>query len=172
MRAFIASLAIALAACGQAVAPPAPDSIAQTQDQAPTGEPMATGLMGGISTTSSGDFAALSIGVDRLTFTNADGDEMSVATEFLGVADASTPIVAEGESFSAAAPSATATRVELRRITGAAPVTMCAAAASYAALVSSEPLTGLQLMVFTGADAPGPNARDSAVCAIFAYAVD
>jgi hypothetical protein len=174
MRALIATLALALAACGQTTAP-APEPAAQTEAApSPTGEPMSTGLMGGISTSASGDVSGLTIGADRLAFTNADGEEtFSAPTEFLGVVDASTLIAAGGESFSAAAPSATATRVELRRITAPAPEALCGGmVATHAALVSSEPLTGLQLMVFTGADAPGPNARDSAVCAIFAYAVD
>jgi hypothetical protein len=178
MRFVILLFALALASCSQPA--PAPEAeTAATEAAAPTpaapqGEPMATGLMGGMSTTASGDVAALTINRDGLAFSNADGEEtFAVPTEFLGVTEASALIAEGGESFAAAAPSSTATRVELRRLTSTAPEALCGGmAATHVAIVSTEPLTGLQLMVFTGADAPGPSARDSAVCAIFAYAVD
>lgn len=175
MRALIASLVLALAACGQTTAPtsePAPETTAATTT-APAGQPMTTGLMGGISTSAAGDVSALAINADSLAFSNAEGEEtFSAPTEYLGVVTPDTLIKAGGDNFSAAAPSATATRVELRRIT-AAPAALCGGmAATHAAIVYMEPLTSLQLMVFTGADAPGPNAHDSEVCAIFAYAVD
>ncbi|MGH6950927.1 MAG: hypothetical protein ACREH4_08645, partial [Vitreimonas sp.] len=141
---------------------------------APVGEPMSTGLMGGISTSAAGDVAALTVGADRLAFSNPDGEETFAApTEFRGLVDVSTPVAEGSQSFASAAPSSTATRVELRRIVGAAPAALCGGmAATHVALVSTEPLTGLQLMAFTGAEAPGPHARDSAVCAVYAYAVD
>jgi hypothetical protein len=177
MRTILFALPLLLlAACGPA-STPASAPAAETADVAAPpvlGEPLSTGLMGGISTTAAGDVAGLTIGADRLAFTNPDGEEtLSAPTEFLGVVEPSTLIAAGGQSFAAAAPSSTATRVELRRIAGVAPEALCGgAAATHAALVSTEPLTGLHLMVFTGADAPGPTARDSAVCAIYAYAVD
>lgn len=173
MRALI--FALALAACGQATAPQsAPETPPAPEAAAPAGEPPSTGLMGGISTSASGDVSALTIGADNLAFSNADGVEtFTVRTEFLGVTDAAALIKAGGETFAAAAPSSMATRVEVRRIIDASPERLCGGMnATYAALVSTEPLTGLQLMVFTGADAPGPNARDSEICAINAYAVD
>jgi hypothetical protein len=175
MRAFIASLAVALAACGQTTAPGAPEPAAETAPTpAPQGEPMSTGLMGGISTTAAGDVSALTVNRDGLSFANNEGEEtFSAPTEFLGVVDPSTLIAEGGDSFAAAAASAAATRVELRRITGVAPQALCGGmTATHAALFSAEPLTGLQLMVFTGADAPGPTAKDSAVCATYMYAVD
>ena len=172
MRTILYAIAaLVVASCGPAPEQePAPENAAP----APIGEPISTGLMGGISTTAAGDVAALTIGADQLAFGNADGEETFAApTQFLGVLEASALIAQGGQSFAAAAPSSTATRVELRRITSAAPEALCGGMApTHVALVSTEPLTGLQLMVFTGADAPGPNARDSRVCAIFAYAVD
>jgi hypothetical protein len=170
-------LALALAACGQTAAPPASEPSAETAAPAaaaPVGEPMATGLMGGMSTSASNDVAALTINRDGLAFANPDSeDTFSVPTAFLGVLEPSALIAAGGDSFAAAAPSSTATRVELRRLTAPAPEALCGGmGATHAAIVSTEPLTGLQLMLFTGADAPGPSARDSAICAIYAYAVD
>ncbi|MBX9747954.1 MAG: hypothetical protein K2X34_13695 [Hyphomonadaceae bacterium] len=170
MRMLASLLVLALAACGQTTAP-ADDPPAVEEVAAPEGEPMSAGLMGGISTSASGEVSAVTIGADQFAFTDPDGAEtFTVATEYLGVVDVSTLIAEGGESFAAVAPSATATRVELRRIMGDLPDRFCDA--TYAAIVSTEPLTGLQLMLFTGADAPGPTARDSAVCFIAAYAVD
>ena len=141
---------------------------------APAGQPMSTGLMGGMSTSAAGDVSALTINADSLAFSNADSEAtFSAPTEYLGVVTPDTLIASGGDSFAAAAPSASATRVELRHITGAASESLCGGqTATHAAIVYMEPLTALQLMVFTGADAPGPNAHDSSVCAIFAYAVD
>jgi hypothetical protein len=175
MRAAVAFVALVMAACGQTAAPP---GTAESVEAAPApslvGEPMSTGLMGGISTTASGEVAALTIGADNLAFSNSEGEEtFATPTEFLGVWEASDLIAAGGESFAAAAPNANATRAEVRRIIGAPYDRLCGGmAATHIALVSTEPLTGLQLMVFTGAAAPGPNARDSEICAIYAYAVD
>ncbi len=175
MRAAALLLIAALAACGQTAAPPATTApAAETAAPEPVGDPMSTGLMGGISTSASGDVSAVTIGTDELAFSDPDGAETFAAqTEYLGVQDASALIKQGGESFAAAAPSSTATRAEVRRLVGDAPQRICGGmAATHVAIVYTLPLTGLQLMVFTGADAPGPNARDSDICAIYAYAVD
>lgn len=175
MRALIAALA--LAACGQTTGAPAPQSPAAepaaAAAPAPQGEPMAAGLMGGLSDTIPDAAAGLMINRDNLAFSNPDGEEAFASTDFLGVVAPSTLIAAGGQSFAAAASSASATRVELRGFTSPAPDVLCPGhAATYVALVHGEPLTGLHLIVFTGPDAPGPNARDSAICAIYPYAVD
>lgn len=175
MRLTALLLVAALAACGQTAAPPAAQPAAETESApAPAGEAMSTGLMGGISTSASGEVSALTIGRDHITFSNADSEEtFGISTEFLGVQEATALIKAGGESFAAAAPSSTATRAEVRRLAGGGPSRICGGmAATHVAIVYTVPLTGLQLMVFTGADAPGPNARDSEICAIYAYAVD
>lgn len=173
MRIIIALAALALAACGQSSAPPAPpeagDTIATAESTA-----ISTGLMGGISTSAAGDVSAVTIGALEIAFANAQGEEtFTLPTDYLGALAPSALIAADDQSFAAAAPSATATRVELRRLHGAAPERLCGGMpATHVALVHAEPLTGLQIMVFTGADAPGPTARDSDVCAIYNYAVD
>lgn len=174
MRAAALLLSAALAACGQTAAPPASEPVAETATPAPAGEAMSTGLMGGISTSASGDVSAVTIGADALAFSDPDGAETFTApTAYVGAYDASALIKEGGESFAAAAPSSTATRAEVRRLTGTASERMCSGSpATHVAIVYAEPLTALQLMAFTGADAPGPGARDSDVCAIYAYAVD
>lgn len=175
MRAAALLLSAALAACGQTAAPPAAEPANETASTpAPAGDPMSTGLMGGISTSASGDVSAVTIGADALAFSDADGAETFTApTAYVGAYDASALIKEGGGSFAAAAPSSTATRVEVRRLTGTASERMCSGSpATHVAIVYAEPLTALHLMAFTGADAPGPGARDSDVCAIYAYAVD
>lgn len=176
MRALIASLALALAACGQTSAPPASEPADTASAPAAVervGEPMSAGLMGGMTDGMPDDIAAVSPAATQLVFTNPDGEESATtSTEFLGVVPASTLIASGGESFAATARNDVVTRAEVRRITGAAPAGLCGGAATHVALVSSEPLTGLFLIAFTGADAPGFEARDSVVCAVNAYAVD
>jgi hypothetical protein len=161
-----------LSACGPAVAPE--EAPAEAAPPAAIGTPMSTGLMGGISTSAAGNVSALTISDSQIAFTNADGEEtFALPTQFIGAVEPSTLIAAGGQSFAAAAPSSTATRVEVRAIFGSTPQELCGLAlATHVAILSTEPLTGVQLMVFTGGDQPGPNARDSRVCAIFAYAVD
>jgi len=173
MRVLISLFVLALAACGQstvATQAPAPES---TTAPALEGEPMATGLMGGMADTIPDAVAGLMINRDSLAFSNPDGEEAVATTDFLGVVAPSSLIAAGGQSFAALASSENATRVELRGFTSPAPSTLCREhVATYVALVHSEPLTALRLVVFTGPDAPGPNARDSAVCATYPYAVD
>jgi len=172
MRVIASLLVLIVAACGQTSAPaPAEEPPAAAEVAAPEGEPMSAGLMGGISTSAAGDVSGLQINRDNLEFSNPDDERLSVATEYLGAIEPTTLIAEGGDSFAAAAPSDTATRVELRRLTGDA-ARLCGGDATYAAIVMREPLTVLQLMLFTGADAPGPTARDSAICFIAAYAVD
>lgn len=175
MRALI--IAFALAACTPApenkAAETTQDAAATTTQAAPVGAPMATGLMGGVSTTASGDVAALTINRENLAFSNPDREEtFTVATIFLGEVAPSTPIAAGGESFAAAAPYPTAERVELRRVDGASGSLCGPTPATHVALVHAEALTGLYLIVFSGAEAPGPEARASEACATYLYMVD
>jgi len=144
-----------------------------TTQAAPMGAPMTTGLMGGASTTAAGDVAAVTINRENLAFSNLDGEEtFAVATTFLGEVAPSTPIVAGGESFAAAAPYPAAERVELRRVDGASTSLCGPTPATHVALVHADAITGLYLIVFSGVDAPGPEARASEVCATYLYMVD
>lgn len=172
MRIPIAISVLLLAACSPA-APPEQAPVEATTPAA-IGSPMSTGLMGGISTTASNNVSALTISDSQIAFTNADGEEtFALPTQFIGAVEPSTLIAAGGQSFAAAAPSSTATRVELRAIFGSTPPELCGGSlATHIAILGTEPLTGVQLMVFTGGDQPGPNARDSRLCAVYAYAVD
>lgn len=131
--------------------------------------------MGGLSDSAAGEMGTLEVARDGLQFSYPEGARSVAAqTEFLGVVDATTLIAANGQSFAAAAPGPISMRVELRRIVAPAPTALCwgNTPATHVALAHDEPLTALTLIVFSGADAPGPQARVSTLCATYAYAVD
>ena len=112
---------------------------------------------------------ALTISQAALTFEKG----FAATTQYLGVVDATALIAANGQSFAATAPGPTTMRIELRRITGTAPAQLCGTTpATYVALASDSPITGLTLIVFSGPDAPGPAAQNSQVCATYSYGVD
>ncbi len=173
MRTVLYAIPLLLLAACTPAAPPE-QAPAEAAPPAAIGSPMSTGLMGGISTSAAGNVSALTISEGQIAFTNADGAEtFALPTQFIGALDPATLIAAGGQSYAAAAPSATATRVELRAIFGSTPPELCGGSlATHVAILSTEPLTGVQLMVFTGGDQPGPNARDSRLCSVYAYAVD
>jgi hypothetical protein len=176
MRLAIALTALTLTACGPtAPAPEAPalEAPAEVAAAAPAGLPMTTGTMSGMSDSADGDVALITINADGFAYANADMVETITApTDYLGAADPTAPIAAGGQSFAERAATPNATNVELRRFIGAAPAALCSGSATHAAIVYMVPLTGLHIIAFTGAEAPGPTARDSAVCATYAYAVD
>lgn len=169
MRFVIPLLALALAACGQTTAPEAPAAEAPAEVAAPAGEPMSTGLMGAMSNTAMSITGSLTVEPTALAFEEG----INAQTEYLSVVDATSPITEGGDTFAAAASRNPPLRVKLRRFTGAAPTELCGTiTATHVALIHDEPLTGLSLVVFSGADTPGPTAHDSAVCATFLYGVD
>jgi hypothetical protein len=173
MRAVVT---IAFAAVLVSCSPPAPAAAPEAEAAAevaaapaPAGEPMSTGEMGGMSNTAMSITGSLTVEPTALTF----GNGFAVQTEYLGVVDATSPITEGGDAFAAAASRNPPLRVELRRIVGAAPEQLCGGqAATHVALLHDEPLTGLSLVAFSGADAPGPGAHDSAVCATYLFGVD
>jgi hypothetical protein len=170
MRTQILALAFLLAACGQP-APPAEETPPTAEAPvAPAGTPLSTGALGAMSNTAMAITGALTVAPEALRFEKG----FTAATEFVGVVDATTDINSGGESFAEAAPGPVSLRVEVRRIIPEAPSQLCGlqTPATYVALASDEPLTALTLIVFSGAEAPGPQATDSAVCATFSYAVD
>ena len=175
MRLLITA-ALALTACSDAGGPPPEPGEGPAPAQASAaGEPMSTGLMGGISDGAAGDVSLLHIERERLAFANPDeAPTLSASTTFLGVVDSESAIAQGGASFSATAQRPPGLRVELRRIAGAAPEGLCWGdrPASYVALAHDTPLTAVTLLAFSGADAPGPAAQDSTFCAIYTYAVD
>jgi hypothetical protein len=171
MRNVVSALSLVLlAACGQPAAP-APETAPPAVETTPAPvEALSTGEMGAMSNTAMSLTGSLTVTPTALNFENG----FAAQTQTLALVDATTPIAAGGESFAATAPGPTSLRVEIRRITAPAPAQLCGGspAATYVALASDEPITALTLIVFSGADQPGPQAHDSAVCATFMYGVD
>lgn len=165
----ICALALLLTACGAADAPPA-DAPATEAPATPAPQALTTGALGAVSNTAMGITGSLTVAPEALRFEKG----FTALTETLAVTDATTRISVSGPSFAETAPGPTSLRVEIRRIITETPSQLCGVQtrATYAALASDEPLTALSLILFTGADAPGPDASDSAVCATFSYAVD
>jgi hypothetical protein len=131
--------------------------------------------MGGFSEAATGVLSVLEVRGDSLHFLDDEGaPSVAAATSFLGARDGESAIAAGGQSFAAAASMQGNMRVELRRVEPPAPVALCGgeAPASHVALVYADPLTVMSVVVFSGPDAPGPNARDSVLCATYQYAVD
>jgi hypothetical protein len=178
MRRLILSGLLFLAACGQQAPqlPPEPaaeeppPAAAPQAAAAPQQAPLSTPALGAVSNTAMSITGALTIEQGALKFEKG----FAAQTQYLGVVDATTLIAANGQSFAQTAPGPTTLRIELRRITGTAPVQLCGGdtPATYVALASDSPITALTLMVFSGPDAPGPTVQHSAVCATFSYAVD
>jgi hypothetical protein len=175
MRNLLISSLLFLAACGQQAPelPPPPladDAPAATETPTAAPQALAVGPLGATSTTAMGITGALTITPAALHFEKG----FAAQTEFMAIVPATNIISDDGESFAAAAPGPVTLRMELRRIVGGAPAQLCGAdsTATFVALASDEPLTGLTLIVFSGQDAPGPTAQNSAVCATYSYAVD
>ncbi len=173
MRALVTLFgALALAACSQPAPSPEPEAPAvetPLAPSAPAGEPMSTGEMGGMSNTAMSITGSLTVEHTALVFENG----FTAQTEYLGVVDSGAATTEGGDSFAAVASRNPPLRVELRRITGEAPAQLCGGTpATHVALEHDDPLTVLTLVVFSGADTPGPTAHDSAVCATYAFAVD
>lgn len=76
-----------------------------------------------------------------------------------------------GDSYAAIALGPSNLRVELRRVTDATSAAgLCPGATpAYIALVHEEFPSGVTLLVFSGAEPPGPQATRSQLCASFAY---
>lgn len=175
MRTLILASLVFLAACGQQAPelpppPPAEEIAPAPEAAAPVAPALSTGAMGATSTTAMSITGALTVTPAALHFEKG----FAAQTEIVGVVDATTLIAANGQSFAATAPGPVSLRIEVRRIAGQAPAQLCGAGttATHVALASDDPLTGLTLIVFSGSDAPGPTAENSAVCATYAYAVD
>jgi hypothetical protein len=171
-RLAVVIIAAMLAAC----TPPAPDEAATL---APV-EQEETGFFGPLIAVSN---TAMSITGDVMVepgrIVLAKG--ITLETEALGARDATNDINARGESYAQMAPGPTSLGVELRRVvnevvTGDTPNGggLCGAGVTttYIALVGDTPLTALTLIAFSGAEAPAPEANDSAVCGTFMYQPD
>jgi hypothetical protein len=162
-RAVILVGALVLAACGDVRGQHAERAVAQN----------ARDMGFKAASETARDFTGdLWVGPNAVNFTKG----ARLATRTLAPRSADELAARGGDSFAAIALSTGDLEVEVREITAmrllqGAP-SLCAGdlAPSYVALVYGRRDTLVTVIIFTGADEPSPNARDSHVCGAYAYA--
>jgi hypothetical protein len=163
MRAALAAL-LTLAACGPAPSPPTTSVAA--------GPALLEGEFSATSNTAMGVTGDLTATPVRLSFSKG----YALATAAHSQLDVATPIGEDEESFLVALSAPGSTTLELRRVTqdlrpADIPIDApCGAAApTFVALAYATPPTTVTMAVFSGPDAPGPDAVNSALCGTFRY---
>lgn len=158
MRAF-ALLVLGLAACS-AAPPPAAEAEPPLMGRLVAASPEAAVRAGDVQVERGG-----------LVFDKG----VTLYTRVLRERRATEAVAQGGESYAALALARVDAEVELRRVTSQTRVpegaSFCAnnAAPTYVAFVHDAAKTEATLIVFSGIDAPGPQARDSTICGAFAY---
>lgn len=160
-------LALALAACGQTTAPPA--EAPEAEAPAP---PALTGSFAAMSNTAMAITGDIDIQPDVLSFSKGfrvEGGRIDTALE------PHTDYSAGGGTIADVTGNGGIETIELRQVTNvriaadAAVQPLCGPGetASYVVLAKSPEV--LSMLVFSGADAPGPNAHNSQLCGTFNY---
>lgn len=171
MRVLIPLLALTLAACGQSTSAPVPEAPIETA--APPAESVFGGSYTAISDTAMSITGTADIDTDAMNFTRGFRIEgLAVPTTLTGDTDYS----AGGGTISDSSGVRNIEHVEMRKIDNvrvaadARDPQLCGEgkAATYAIL--AENADTLSMLIFSGADAPGPNAHDTQLCGIFNYA--
>jgi hypothetical protein len=170
MRASIVSFALILAACSQASAPPAATEEPTTQAVAPAA-PAIEGQFIAMSNTAMGITGSVDVEPDEMSFSRGfklEGGRIDTILE------ADTDYSAGGGTISDSSGVQNIESIELRRIERLVTVPdaptpeLCGGkSASHAILAAN--VDTLSVLIFSGADAPGPNAHDSQLCGIFNY---
>ncbi len=163
MRAVLAALAVTLAAC---VPPPAP-----TEAVAPA-PPALTGAFEAMSNTATAITGNLDVQPDVLSFGKGFRIEGGRIDTALGPdidLSAVGGTIADG-SGNTSIQTVELRRVDLVRVSADAPDPhLCGGVAASHVILANGAET-LSVLVFSGADAPGPNAHDTQLCGIFNYA--
>ncbi|MEQ1818092.1 MAG: hypothetical protein ABL871_05725 [Terricaulis sp.] len=169
MRFVFPLIALALAACGQTTAP-APETSATT-----TEAPEATGFVGhyeAMSNTAMSITGALDLAPDVLSFDK--GFRMEGArTEAMLTAD--TDLSAGGGTARDVTGNTGILNMEVRHVdlvrvaADARDPQLCGAGRTVSYVIVAHGTETLSLLVFSGAEAPGPNAHDSQLCGTFNY---
>ncbi len=168
MRLIAAALTLALAACAPATSPsPAPE----TQAEAPA-PPAITGAFTAMSTTAMGVTGDLDVSPDVLSFARGfriEGGRIDAALT------GDTDLSAGGGTIEDGSGNTSVTDVELRRVENvriaadARDPTLCGAGRTVTHVILARGAEALSVLVFAGADAPGPNAHDTQLCGIYNY---
>lgn len=175
MHRLFALLVLALAACGEREVkgmpdrPPAP--AAADGAAAPAG-PAITGEFVAISNTATSLTGDLSATPDVLSFARGFRLEGGRVDAALTIADA---LYVGGGTIADASGNAGADNIEVRRIENVrvaadAPAPNLCTNGPVRHVVLAQSVQTLSLLVFSGADAPGRNAQNAQLCAVFNYA--
>lgn len=165
-----AAFVLALAACTQ---PAPPASTPEPAAEAPA-TPAITGSFVAISTTAMGVTGDLDATPDVLSFAlgfRIEGRRIDAELS------PNTDLSAGGGTIADGSGNRTIETVELRRVTevriaaDARDPNFCAGQAVTHAILARGTET-LSLLVFSGADAPGPNAHNTQLCGIYNYAIE
>jgi hypothetical protein len=170
MRATIVTFALILAACDQSAAPPAVSEAPASEAVAPAPAAL-TGRFIAMSNTALALTGDVDVQADALGFSKGFRLEGGRVDDVLGP---NTDYSAGGGTIADSSGVQNIESVELRRIEA----TRVAADAPAPQLCSDKPVSHavlannadtLSVLIFSGADAPGPNAHDSQLCGIFNY---
>jgi len=165
MRAVLAAFAaLALVACGE---PPAP----ATESAAPA-RPALTGSFEAMSNTATAITGNLDVQADVLSFGKGfriEGDRIDATLGPDTDLSAGGGTIADG-SGNTSVQTVELRRIDLVRVAADAPnPNLCGGVAATHVILANGTET-LSVLVFSGADAPGPNAHDTQLCGIFNYA--
>lgn len=168
MRFLIATFAFALAACGQTTAPPETPETA-----APEAASSAfVGHYTAISNTAMSITGDLDLASDVLSFGKGFRVEGARIEHAL---TADTDISADGGTVASGSGNTGILNVELRRVTtvriaaDARDPQLCGAGTPVTYAIVAHGAENLSVLIFSGADAPGPNAHDTQLCGIYNY---
>lgn len=170
MRVLILALALTLAACAE---PPAvqPEAAPAPEAAAPA-PPAITGAFTAMSTTAMGVTGDLDITPDVLSFARGFRIEGGRIDASLGP---NTDLSAGGGTIADGSGNTSVTDVELRRVENvrvaadARDPTLCGAGGTVTHVILARGAEALSVLMFSGADAPGPNAHDTQLCGIYNY---
>ena len=165
--AFAALAAFSLAACTQPTAPPA----RETEAEAPA-LPALTGQFTAMSNTAMSITGDLDVQPDVLSFGKGFRIEGGRVDATLGP---NTDLSAGGGTIADGSGNRSVEGVELRRVeqvrvaADAGDPQLCGAGAPVSHVILANGAEVLSVLVFSGADAPGPNAHDTQLCGIYNY---
>lgn len=166
-------VALMLAGCGDRAAAPADDvSLTEPPAEAPVAAPVILGVFPAADAAT--DEATGALTVQEAALVSALAPPLS--TETVQALPASSPRAQDERSLALLLDVAPETPLKVRRITreelGARTAGYCRGTAPTFAILALDgavPERRLRMAIFSGADAPGPTARDSAVCGVFTY---
>ncbi len=169
MRFVFPVFALALAACGQSTTPASDTPATTVEAPAP---PAITGAFAAMSNTAMSITGDIDIQPDILSFSKGfriEGGQIDTALE------PHTDYSAGGGTIADVTGNGGIEAIELRRVTNvriaadAAVQPLCGAGETVTYVVLAKSPDVVSMLVFSGADAPGPNAHDSQLCGTFNY---